>query len=417
MKQAVVDYIKQCPVCQINKAEHCKYPGLLQPLPVPDFAWCHISMNFVEGLPTSNNKDLILVVVDRFTKYSHFIAMKHPITVSSVARAFVDNIFKLHGLPSVIVTDRDKIFTSNLWQELFKKLGIKLHLSTSYHPQSDGQTERVNQCMENYLRCMAFLKPTKWHQWLSLAEWWYNTSFHTALQITPFQALYNRKPQMLAEAALYPEDSTDTLPSVLTAEQTANQIKGNLLTTQERMKHYADKKRSERSLEVGDMVYLKLQPYRHTTLSIHRCLKLHSKYYGPFKVLQKIGKVAYKLLLPEDCKLHHTFHISQLKKHIGPTAVPNPKLPLINPDGTILLEPEMLLEIKLVPRTQGTSTYQWYAGRSSGPTCHCRTQPGRMPSSSRRCFLSFSPEDRSGLAREELSGPCMLYLFCSRSFS
>ena len=140
---------------------------------------------------------------------------------------------------------------------------------------------------------------------------------------------------------------------MLTAEQTANQIKGNLLRAQERMKHYADKKRSERSLEVGDMVYLKLQPYRHTTLSIHRCLKLHSKFYGPFKVLQKIGKVAYKLLLLEDCKLHHTFPISQLKKHIGPTVVPNPKLPLINPDGTILLEPEMLLERKLVPRTQG----------------------------------------------------------------
>lgn len=162
MKQFIVDFIKQCPTCQINKPEHCKYPGLLQPLPVPDFAWCHISMDFVEGLPVSNNKDLILVVVDRFTKYSHFIALKHPITVQTVATAFMEHIFKLHGLPSVIVTDRDRIFTSQLWQSLFKKMGIKLHMSTSYHPQSDGQTERVNQCMENYLRCMAFLQPKKW---------------------------------------------------------------------------------------------------------------------------------------------------------------------------------------------------------------------------------------------------------------
>lgn len=162
MKQFVVDYIKQCPTCQINKAEHCKYPGLLQPLPVPDFAWCHISMDFMEGLPTSHNKNMILVVVDRFTKYNHFIPMKHPITANTVAKAFTDNIFKLHGLPAVIVTDRDKIFTSKLWQDLFKKLGIKLHMSTSYHPQSDGQTERVNQCLENYLRCMAFIQPQKW---------------------------------------------------------------------------------------------------------------------------------------------------------------------------------------------------------------------------------------------------------------
>lgn len=146
-------------MCQINKAEHCPYPGLLEPLPVPDFAWAHVSMDFVEGLPLSENKDLILVVVDRFTKYAHFIAMKHPISVESVARAFSETVFKLHGMPVVIVTDRDRIFTSNLWQQLFKSLKIKLHMSTSYHPQSDGQTERANQCLENYLRCMCFQQP------------------------------------------------------------------------------------------------------------------------------------------------------------------------------------------------------------------------------------------------------------------
>jgi hypothetical protein len=134
LKQQVVDFIKQCPICQINKAEHCKYPGLLQPLPVPDFAWTHISMDFVEGLPVSENKDIILVVVDRYTKYAHFISLKHPINVRVVAKAFSDNVFKLHGLPTVIVTDRDKIFTSALWQDLFKSLGVKLHFSTSYHP-------------------------------------------------------------------------------------------------------------------------------------------------------------------------------------------------------------------------------------------------------------------------------------------
>uniref|UniRef100_A0A453EUM5 Integrase catalytic domain-containing protein n=1 Tax=Aegilops tauschii subsp. strangulata TaxID=200361 RepID=A0A453EUM5_AEGTS len=139
MKQDVITFLKNCPVCQLNKSEHTPYPGLLEPLPVPDFAWAHISMDFIEGLPTSENKNLILVVVDRFTKYSHFIAMKHPITVQSVARAFSENVFKLHGMPLVIVTDRDRIFTSNLWQKLFKSLNIKLHMSTSYHPQTDGR--------------------------------------------------------------------------------------------------------------------------------------------------------------------------------------------------------------------------------------------------------------------------------------
>jgi hypothetical protein len=159
LKQQVIEFIKKCPTCQLNKAEHYKYMGLLQPLPVPDFAWTHISMDFLEGMPLSEHRNMILVVVDRFTKYAHFISLKHPINVQTVAKAFKDNIFKLHGLPTVIVTDRDKIFTSKLWQDLFKSLGVKLYFSTSYHPQTGGQTERVNQCLENYLRNMAFLQP------------------------------------------------------------------------------------------------------------------------------------------------------------------------------------------------------------------------------------------------------------------
>ena len=309
-------------------------------------------MDFVEGLPKSEHKNMILVVVDRFTKYGHFIAMRHPITVQTVAQAFTDNVFKLHGLPTVIVTDRDRIFTSNLWQKLFTKMGVKLHMSTSYHPQTDGQTERVNQCLENYLRCMAFAQPRKWHKWLSMAEWWYNTTFHTSLKMTPFQALYARPPPLIAELMLPPVEGEDH-QAELDRNSIAQQIKDNLLKAQERMKFFADKKRSDRNLEVGDMVHVKIQPYRHTSLSIHKHLKLHSKYYGPFRVMEKIGAVAYRLLLPDDCQLHPTFHVSQLKKHIGPEAVPNPKLPLLDAQGNILIQPEAVLERKLIPRVQG----------------------------------------------------------------
>jgi hypothetical protein len=134
----------------------------------------------------------------------------------------------------------------------------------------------------------------------------------------------------------------------------AQQIKANLQKAQDRMKLHADKNRKERQLEVGDMVYLKIQPYRHTSLSIHHCLKLHSKYYGPFRVLEKIGNTSYKLLLPEGCKLHPTFHVSHLKKHLGAKAIPTPHLPLLNPDGTILIAPEAILQRKLIPRVQGS---------------------------------------------------------------
>jgi IS30 family transposase len=119
-------------------------------------------MDFVEGLPKSMSKDVILVVVDRLTKYAHFIPLSHHYTVQSIADLFMANIIKLHGPPASIVSDRDVIFTSKLWKDIFSSFNIQLNYSTSHHPESDGQTERVNQCLEQYLRCMSFQQPKKW---------------------------------------------------------------------------------------------------------------------------------------------------------------------------------------------------------------------------------------------------------------
>ena len=126
-------------------------------------------MDFVEGLLKSEGRDNILVVVDWLTKFAHFIA--HPYIAKDVARAFLDRVVKLHGTPKYIILDRDRIFTSLMWQELMKALGTKLSMSTAYHPQSDGQTERVNKSLETYLRCVCLLQPKEWHRWLSLAQW------------------------------------------------------------------------------------------------------------------------------------------------------------------------------------------------------------------------------------------------------
>ena len=144
MKKDLAEFIEQCDICRRSKSERVPYPGLLQPLPLPVQSWSHISMDFIEGLPKSAGKDVIMVVVDRFTKYAHFIALTHPFDARQIAEVFMKNVHKLHGLPISIVSDRDKIFTSLFWQELFKCLGTKLELSTAYHPQTDGQTERVN---------------------------------------------------------------------------------------------------------------------------------------------------------------------------------------------------------------------------------------------------------------------------------
>lgn len=130
------------------------YPGLLQPLPVPSRAWEHITMDFIEGLPKSGGKEVIFVVVDRFTKYAHFIALSHPYMASQIAQLFLDNICKLHGNPISITSDRDPVFTSLFWKELFKGLGVQIKLSSAYHPQTNGQMERLNKCLEGYLRCI-----------------------------------------------------------------------------------------------------------------------------------------------------------------------------------------------------------------------------------------------------------------------
>ncbi|XP_010230065.1 uncharacterized protein LOC104582310 [Brachypodium distachyon] len=155
---------------------------------------------------------------------------------------------------------------------------------------------------------------------------------------------------MIAEGML-PQTDNEEATGLLQRCQVALQIiKDNLLKAQHRVKYYADKNRVERTLNVGDMVYLKIQPYRHTSLSLHRSLKLHSRYYGPFKVLEKIGELAYKLLLPEGCRLHPVFHVSQLKLHLGPQAVPSPHLPLIDDTGNIQVAPEEILERRMIPR-------------------------------------------------------------------
>jgi hypothetical protein len=163
MKSAIRVFVSACQICQQAKPDRSKLPGLLQPLPVPDRAWKMVSLDFIEGLPLSAGFSCILVTVDLFSKYAHFIGLRHPFTAATVAKVFFSHVYRLHGMPSALISDRDKIFTSKLWTELFALAKVELRMSTAYHPQSDEQTERVNQCLETFLRCFVHACPRQWH--------------------------------------------------------------------------------------------------------------------------------------------------------------------------------------------------------------------------------------------------------------
>ncbi|GJT20375.1 retrotransposon-related protein [Tanacetum coccineum] len=366
LRKQVKQLIRECLVCQKYKPDLSAYPGLLQPLPIPKFVWSSISIDFIEGLPKSQGYNVIFVVVDRLTKYAHFIPLTHPFTAVHVAQAFLDNVCKLHGMPESIISDRDKVFLSLFWNELFVLLKVKLQMSTAYHPQSDGQTEVVNRCLETYLRCMTGEHPQEWSKWLPLAELGYNSNYHSAIKATPFEALYGQPPHVHVPymGGMSRVDAMDR--THVAREKVVRLLKFHLERAQNRMKQQTDKHRSERVLEVGDWVWLKLQPHRQVSLRQGKQNKLSPKYFGPFEITSRVGEVAYKLKLPDYSQIHDVFHVSQLKKckgnHQGTVLVP---LPQLNKESLIEMQPMKLLDRKMVKRGNAMTVYgliQWTNG-------------------------------------------------------
>lgn len=362
MNVEVQAYVRNFAVCQKNKNDLAAKPGLLQPLPVPNGVWESIGMDFIEGLPPSGGKHCILVVVDRLSKNAHFISLSHPYTAIDVAQAYLDNIFKLHGLPKDIVSDRDPTFLRKVRRKLFRVQGVDLKRSTAYHPQTDGQTEATNKTLETYLRCMTAEAPQSWSKWLTLAEWWYNTTYHSAIKCTPFEVIYGQSPP--THLPYLPGESSSAVVdrNMQKREGIINMLKFHLLRAQNRMKQSADSSRSHRELKVGDHVSLKLQPYRQNTMKNRNIPhKLSPRFYGPFHVLEKVGPVAYKLVLPAEAAIHDIFHVSQLKLCPNPPTA-TPMLPQYCQDLGNSKEPDCILEKKMVKHRNAAVTkvlVQW----------------------------------------------------------
>ena len=228
VKRDVKKFVQECDICQRVKYSTQATPGLLQPLPILDNVWEDLSMDFIIGLPVSEGYSTILVVVDRFSKQSHFGALPMNYSAPKVAQLFATMVCKLHGIPTSIVSDRDPIFLSKFWIELFALSGTVLKRITAYHPKTNGQSKVLNRILQQYLRCFVAEKPTKWYRFLHWAEYCYNANFHSSLGMSPFKAVYGREPPSMLNYVPMTATTEGVNRLLMDKQDLLQELKGNL---------------------------------------------------------------------------------------------------------------------------------------------------------------------------------------------
>ncbi|KAL4387925.1 hypothetical protein GQ457_09G030640 [Hibiscus cannabinus] len=345
IKQAITEYVSKCLTCQKVKAEHRVPTGLLQPIELPHWKWEFITMDFVSGLPlTPKKNDAIWVIVDRFTKSAHFLSVRMDFGYQRLAELYIREIIRLHGVPKSIISDRDPLFTSNFWKSLQTALGTQVKLSTAFHPQTDGQSERVIQVLEDMLRACVIEFHKSWEKSIPLVEFAYNNSYQASIKMAPFEALYGRRcrtPLCWSELG----ENHALGPEVLrrTEEQVAL-IHERLKADFDRQKAYADLKRRDIHYSVGEKAFLKVSPWKKV-FRFGKKGKLSPRFIGPFEIVEEVGPVAYRLALPPKFnKIHDVFHVSMLRKYISdPSHVLEPDEVELNPNLSYEEEPVQIL--------------------------------------------------------------------------
>ncbi|GJP81094.1 hypothetical protein CLOP_g11277 [Closterium sp. NIES-67] len=324
------------------KKIEAKKAGLLQPLPVPEQPWQVVSLDFITRLPpTTRGHEAILVVIDKFSKMGHFIPTHMTARTKETAQLFVRYIISHHGIPTTLISDRDPKFTSKFWKELMSLLGTKLAMSSAYHPQTDEQTERLNQIVEQLLRAACKDKISKWDLHMPVLEFAYNNATHAATGQTPFFLCYGRHPLTPRK----PTPSATVQPAhdfITTMHQLWDRTHKRLLNIQQQQKRQADRHRNDHTVTVGDQVLLDT---RNLDIS-HLPSKLRPCFCGPFLVEAQVTPVSFRLRLPATWKIHNTFHVQLLKPYRDPNTVFIGRQP--PPPPPVLVQHELEYEVESV---------------------------------------------------------------------
>ncbi len=380
----VREYVSTCDACAVSKPDNQRPAGLLQPLPIPSQPWEVVSMDFIVKLPvTPRGHDSVMTVVDLLTKQTHFIPTREAINAKEVADLFFDNVFRHHGLPKAIVSDRDRKFVSHFWRNLFKACGTELRFSTAYHPQSDGQTERMHRVLEEALRSYVGHDQVTWDDFLVPLEVAFNSAESGSTHMTPWYFNHGYHPYLPIDMGRMATNVPAVNAFTQNISQRLDYARGCLTKAKDRQKSYADRRRRELQLQQGQYVRLNLQ---HLDLPGCPSRKLSPRFSQPLRVTRVISPVAYQLDVPPTWRIHPVFHISHLRPYRDPNRVVSgrverPPPPLVA-DGEEHYEVERILRHRVNPRNNLVS----YLVRWRG----------------------YSPEHDSWVSRRDLNAPTLL---------